>query len=54
MPRSCWQFSGAVRWTLPRWGLQCGTFVQRPPFIGPIEQRVSWGGYVGRGLGSHG
>lgn len=48
MPRSCWQFSGAMKWTLPRWGLQCGTFAQRLPFIGPIEQRVSRGGYMGR------
>lgn len=45
MPRSCWQCLGAVRWTLPRWGLQCGTFAQRPPFTGPVEQRVSRGGY---------
>lgn len=47
MPRSCWQCLGAVRWTLPRWGLLCGTFVQRPPFTGPDEQRVSWGRLCG-------
>lgn len=45
MPRSCWQYLGAVRWTLPRWGIQCGTFAQRSPFTGPVEQRVSCGGY---------
>lgn len=41
MPRNCWQCLGAMRWTLPRWGLQCSTFVQRPPFTGHVEWRVS-------------
>lgn len=45
MLRSCWQCLGAMRWTLPKWGLQCGTFAQRSPFIGPVEQRVSRGSY---------
>lgn len=43
MPRSCWRCSGAVRWTPPGLGLPCSTFVGRPPFTGPDEQRVSWG-----------
>jgi len=25
LPSSCWQCWGAVRWTLPRWGIPCGT-----------------------------
>ena len=44
MPRSCWQCLGAKRWTLPRSGLPCGTFVPRPPFTGPDAQRVSRAG----------
>ena len=43
-PRSCWQCLGTMRWTLPRWGLPCRAFVQRPPFTGLDEQRVSGAG----------
>ncbi|XP_049760096.1 BRICHOS domain-containing protein 5 isoform X2 [Elephas maximus indicus] len=35
-PRSCWLCWGGARWTLPRWGLQCSTFVGRSPSTGPV------------------
>lgn len=44
MPRSCWQFWGAIPWTLPKWELRCDTFAWTLPSTGPDEQRVSWGG----------
>lgn len=42
MPRSCWQFWGAILWTLPKWEFQCNTFVQTLPSTGPNGQKVSW------------
>lgn len=52
MLRNWWQFWGATLWTLPKWELQCSTFVRTPPSTGPGEQRVSWGGLSEEDYGS--
>lgn len=43
MRRSCWQFWGAILWTLPKWELRCNTFAWTLLSTGPNAQRVSWG-----------